>query len=291
MDKNYDGRTVTLSINDGDYPEKLKLINDPPKKLYLRGDLSLLKMRGIAIVGSRRCSEYGKNVAMKIAKACVTNGFAVISGMAIGIDNFAHQGALKAGGDTIAVLGSGTDVCYPKQHQKLYESIIDKGLIVSELENGVEPMPYHFPLRNRIIAGLSEAVVIVEARTGSGSLITAECADAQNKPVFAVPGNITSQYSLGTNKLIAEGAQAISVIDDIFYYLGVSPEASAEELESLGEDERKVYELVKDAGEIPQDFICCKLGLDPLTVSGLVSVLEIKGFVDHSMGKVIPVKI
>ena len=291
MDKNYDGRTVTLSINEGDYPEKLKLINDPPKKLYLRGDLSLLKMRGIAIVGSRRCSEYGKNVAMKIAKACVTNGFAVISGMAIGIDNFAHQGALKAGGDTIAVLGSGTDVCYPKQHQKLYESIIDKGLIVSELENGVEPMPYHFPLRNRIIAGLSEAVVIVEARTGSGSLITAECADAQNKPVFAVPGNITSQYSLGTNKLIAEGAQAISVIDDIFYYLGVSPEASAEELESLGEDERKVYELVKDAGEIPQDFICCKLGLDPLTVSGLVSVLEIKGFVDHSMGKVIPVKI
>ena len=291
MDKNYDGRTITLSINDRDYPEKLKLINDPPKKLYLRGDLSLLKMRGIAIVGSRRCSEYGKNVAMKIAKACVTNGFAVISGMAIGIDNFAHQGALKAGGDTIAVLGSGTDVCYPKQHQKLYESIIDKGLIVSELENGVEPMPYHFPLRNRIIAGLSEAVVIVEARTGSGSLITAECADAQNKPVFAVPGNITSQYSLGTNKLIAEGAQAISVIDDIFYYLGVSPEASAEELESLGEDERKVYELVKDAGEIPQDFICCKLGLDPLTVSGLVSVLEIKGFVDHSMGKVIPVKI
>ncbi len=291
MDKNYDGRTVTLSINEGDYPQKLKLINDPPKKLYLRGDLSLLKMRGIAIVGSRRCSEYGKNVAMKIAKACVTNGFAVISGMAIGIDNFAHQGALKAGGDTIAVLGSGTDVCYPKQHQKLYESIIDKGLIVSELENGVEPMPYHFPLRNRIIAGLSEAVVIVEARTGSGSLITAECADAQNKPVFAVPGNITSQYSLGTNKLIAEGAQAISVIDDIFYYLGVSPEASAEELESLGEDERKVYELVKDAGEIPQDFICCKLGLDPLTVSGLVSVLEIKGFVDHSMGKVIPVKI
>ena len=291
MDKNYDGRTVTLSINEGDYPEKLKLINDPPKKLYLRGDLSLLKMRGIAIVGSRRCSEYGKNVAMKIAKACVTNGFAVISGMAIGIDNFAHQGALKAGGDTIAVLGSGTDVCYPKQHQKLYESIIDKGLIVSELENGVEPMPYHFPLRNRIIAGLSEAVVIVEARTGSGSLITAECADAQNKRVFAVPGNITSQYSLGTNKLIAEGAQAISVIDDIFYYLGVSPEASAEELESLGEDERKVYELVKDAGEIPQDFICCKLGLDPLTVSGLVSVLEIKGFVDHSMGKVIPVKI
>ena len=110
-------------------------------------------------------------------------------------------------------------------------------------------------------------------------------------PVFAVPGNITSQYSLGTNKLIAEGAQAISVIDDIFYYLGVSPEASAEELESLGEDERKVYELVKESGEIPQDFICCKLGLDPLTVSGLVSVLEIKGFVDHSMGKVIPVKI
>ena len=283
--------TFVLDISDTAYPDRLRSIDDPPQKLYLRGDPGLLNRKGIAIVGSRRCSEYGKNVAMKIAKACVLNGFNVISGMAIGIDNFAHQGALKAGGDTIAVLGSGADVCYPKQHQKLYERIIDCGLIVSELPDGTEPMPFRFPLRNRIIAGLSDAVVVIEARTGSGSLITADYADTQNKPVFAVPGNITSQYSLGTNKLIAEGAQAISVIDDLFYYLGIEPKASQEELEALGEDERKIYELVKAEGEVTQDIICAELMMDPITVQGLISVLEIKGFVDHSMGKVIPIKL
>ncbi len=285
------GRSLMLSCDDRVYPEVLRNIKDCPKSIYLRGDTSLLEVPGIAIVGSRRCSEYGKNVAMNVAKACVVNGFSVISGMAIGIDNFAHQGALKAGGKTIAVLGCGTDICYPRQHQKLYESILDRGLIVSELPDGTEAMPYNFPMRNRIIAGLAEAVVVIEARTGSGSLITAERAVDMGRPVFAVPGNITSQYSLGTNKLIADGAQALSVIDDLFYYLGVSPEATEDELEGLGDDERKVYELVKSTGETPQDIICMRLGMDPLTVSGIVAVLEIKGFVDHSMGKVIPVKL
>ena len=237
MRENNIGGIATISIDDRDYPEKLRIISEPPKELYLKGDPGLLNKRGIAIVGSRRCSEYGKNVAMKIARACVINGFTVISGMAIGIDNFAHQGALKAGGDTIAVLGSGVDICYPRQHQKLYETIADKGLLVSEYPIGSEAMPYNFPLRNRIIAGLSEAVVVVEARTGSGSLITAELADTQNKPVFAVPGNITSQYSLGTNRLIVEGAQALTVVDDLFRYLGADVKTDEEDLRTLGDDE------------------------------------------------------
>ena len=214
----------------------------------------------------------------------------VVSGMAIGIDNFAHQGALKVGGDTIAVLGSGADVCYPKQHMKLYKEISDRGLIISELPDGTEPMPFRFPQRNRIIAGISEAVVVVEARTGSGSLITAEFANAQGKPVFAVPGNITSQYSLGTNKLIVEGAQPLTVIDDMFHLLGVSPRVDPDELEALGSDEREIYELVASIGEIPLDLISAKTGMDPFLVNSVVSVLEIKGYVDYSMGKVIPLK-
>ncbi len=279
-----------ININDEDYPDILRCIHEPPPDLYYIGRKELLKKRGIAIVGSRRCSEYGKNVAMKIAKSACMNGFTVISGMAIGIDNFAHQGALKIGGDTIAVLGNGTDICYPRQHKKLYETIADNGLIISELPDGTEPMPYNFPLRNRIIAGIAEAVVVVEARMGSGSLITAELADSQNKPVFAVPGNITSQYSLGTNKLIVEGAQTVAVIDDIFNYLGVSPKVTEEELGELGEDERQIYELVKASGEMPQDLICAKLGKDPMQVASILSVLEIKGFVDFSMGKVMAIK-
>ncbi len=195
------------------FPERLMFENEPLKGIYCKGNAELLKKRSIAIVGSRKCSEYGKRVAMKIAQEAVSNGFCVVSGMAIGIDNFAHQGALQAGGNTIAVLGTGADICYPPQHRKLYGEICSRGLIVTEYPPGTEAMPYRFPQRNRIIAGLSEAVVVVEARSGSGSLITAELADSQNKPVFAVPGNITSQYSLGTNRLITEGALAVAVID------------------------------------------------------------------------------
>ena len=289
METEYEG-SRTIDITEDDYPDLLKKIDVPPPRLYYRGRKEFLKKRCIAIVGSRRCSEYGKNVALRIAKQAVLNGFCVVSGMAIGIDNFAHQGALKAGGDTIAVLGSGTDVCYPRQHARLYSEIIRTGLIISEYPDGTEPMPYSFPLRNRIIAGISEVVVVVEARTGSGSLITAEACNAQGKPVFAVPGNITSQYSLGTNKLIVEGAQALTVVDDLFHYLGVAPGVDPEELESLGKDERKIYELVKEKGELPMDVLSALTGSDPLLISSIVSVLEIKGFVDFSMGKVMAIK-
>lgn len=268
------------------FPEKLMFESGPVTGIYYKGNEKLLNMRSIAIVGSRKCSEYGKRVAMKIASEAVANGFCVVSGMAIGIDNFAHQGALSAGGKTIAVLGTGADICYPPQHRKLYENICDNGLIVTEYPPGTEAMPFRFPQRNRIIAGLSEAVVVVEARSGSGSLITAELADSQNKPVFAVPGNITSQYSLGTNRLITEGAQAVSVIDDIFRYLGVEPGMREDELNELSEDERRVFELVKADGELFMDEICARLDMDPFTANSITSILEIKGFVTFSMGRV-----
>ena len=279
-----------ISAASDEFPDKLRNLNPPCEGIYVRGNTELLKKRSIAIVGSRRCSEYGKNVAMKIAGAAHSNGFCVVSGMAIGIDNFGHRGTLMKGGSTIAVLGTGPDVCYPPQHRKLYEDICDKGLIVSEYPPGTDALPYRFPERNRIIAGLSEVVVVIEARMGSGSLITAECANAQSKPVFAVPGNITSQYSLGTNRLITEGAQAVAVVDDIFNYLGVSPRACEEELAELGEDERKIYEFVKSEGEVFTDEICAKLEMEPFLVNSITSVLEIKGFVSYSMGRVMAVK-
>ncbi|MBE6025833.1 MAG: DNA-protecting protein DprA [Clostridiales bacterium] len=279
-----------ISCDMQEFPDKLRGLSEPVEGIYVKGNADLLYKKSIAIVGSRRCSEYGKRVAMKIGGAAAANGLCVISGMAIGIDNFAHRGALSEGGKTLAVLGTGPDICYPPQHRKLYEEICDEGLIVSEYPPGTEAMPFRFPQRNRIIAGLSEAVVVVEARAGSGSLITAEYADNQSKPVFAVPGNITSQYSLGTNRLITEGAQAVAVVDDIFNYLGIQPSASGEELEELGEDERRVYEYVKSNGEVFSDEICSKLEMDPFLVNSITSILEIKGFVSFSMGRIMAVK-
>ena len=279
-----------ISCETEDFPDKLRGLSEPVEGIYVRGNGDLLYKKSIAIVGSRKCSEYGKRVAMKIAKAATDNGLCVISGMAIGIDNFAHRGALLNGGDTLAVLGTGADVCYSQQHRKLYEEICDKGLIVSEYPPGTEAMPFRFPQRNRIIAGLSEAVVVVEARAGSGSLITAECADSQNKPVFAVPGNITSQYSLGANRLITEGAQAVAVVDDIFAFLGIQPKICEDELKELGEDERRIYEFVKSNGEVFTDEICSNLEMDPFVVNSVTSILEIKGFVSYSMGRIMAVK-
>ncbi len=279
-----------ITKDDSLYPEKLLEIKDPPGKLYLKGRAELLENRAIAIVGSRKCSEYGKIVAMKIASEAVLNGFSVISGMALGIDNFAHRGALKAGGNTIAVLGTGIDVCYPRQHEALYDRIATEGLLISEQEPGTGPKRYTFPLRNRIISGLSEAVIVVEARADSGSLITAELAMEQNRQVFAVPGNITSLFSLGTNRLISEGAQIVSVIGDIFTGLGVEPRLDEDDLKELGKDERTIFSLVRENGEMSIDMLCFRTGRDFVTVNTLVSALEMKGFVDYRMGKVMAVK-
>ena len=279
-----------ICIDDKNFPDKLRRINDSPKEIYIIGRQELLNRRSISIVGARKCTEYGKHVTMTIAKKAAMTGFVIVSGMAMGIDNFAHVGALKAEGETIACLGTAIDECYPKQHKSLYKEISERGLLVSEYPPGTDAMPYMFPRRNRIIAGLSEAVIVVEAGTDSGALITAEYADTQNKLVFAVPGNITSPMSLGTNKLITEGAIPVAVIDDIFFQLGEKPIAEKEELAQISDDERKVYEYVKHNGEIPIDFLCENLELNPVICKGIVAVLEIKGFLACTLGRVFAVK-
>ena len=272
------------------YPEGLKYLKDPPPVLYCIGDAELLQMPMVAVVGSRKCSEYGKRVSMEIGRQLSRGGIGVVSGMAKGIDSFAHLGALKNGGKTIAVLGCGPDVCYPAENRKIYEQIIQEGLIVAEYEPGTKPMPYRFPQRNRIIAALSEAVVVTEAGTGSGSLITAEISNSLNKTVYSVPGNITSQYSIGTNKLIAEGAMPLFVIEDLIREVGGRTVFERDGRKGLSDDENKVINILEDSGEVTLEYLCVKMGKTPIQMNGIVTVLEMKGYLVCNFGKIFVAK-
>lgn len=287
------GENHNISIvkkTDAEYPAALLKIKNPPQCLYCIGDVSLMKQKCLAVVGSRKCSEYGRQTAMKIGKTAAENEVVIVSGMAKGIDSFGHLGALRNGGKTIAVLGGGVNVCYPASNRKLYEEICERGLVISETEPDIKPMPYMFPLRNRIISGLSAGIAVVEAGTSSGSLITAEIAAEQGRDVFAVPGNINSPYSLGTNKLLTDGATPIATVDDIFTGIGVSPRAAAEQLENLGDDEALIYSFVKNKGETTIDELCVKLGKDAFFVNGIVGVMEIKGLLSFNLGKIFVAK-
>jgi DNA processing protein len=207
-----------LVLDDGVYPQLLREIYDPPIVLYVRGDWSqCLEQPCVAIVGSRRCSTYGQNAALMLARDLAQRGVTIVSGFARGIDASAHRGALEAGGRTIAVLGTGIDQCYPRDHRKLGDDILQAGgAMVSQFPLGTPPVSENFPYRNRIISGLSLGVVIVEAAENSGSLITARLAIEQNREVWAVPGNITSRNSFGTNYLIkGAGAKLVQQWQDI----------------------------------------------------------------------------
>ena len=283
-------KIIEIKKQDKLYPDYLRMLEKPPETLYCAGNTELLGKTGIAVVGSRKCSEYGKQIAMRIGKAAAGNEVVVISGMAKGIDNFAHLGALNHQGMTIAVLGCGVDFCYPKENRKLYERIRQEGLLLSQFPPGCEPRPYQFPQRNAIIAALAEAVAVVEAGTNSGALITAEQAALLGKTVFSVPGNITSPYSLGTNKLILDGALPIAVIDDIFSGIGLKPKGGQDEVKELGADERSVYQVIREAGEVSVDEICRKLDKNVIFVNGILCILEMKGLVGYNFGKVFQLK-
>lgn len=207
---------ITVSINDENYPNSLKNIYDPPILLYLKGNIDLIYKKSISIIGCRLCSSYGKVVTKKFAYNLAKKNITIISGLARGIDTYAHIGALEANGNTIAVLGSGIDVIYPKKNENLYNSIIkNNGLIISEYIIGTKPIPINFPKRNRIISALSSGVLVTEAKIRSGSFITVDFALEQGKEIFAVPGNINSVNSEGTNSLIKQGAKLVTSVDDI----------------------------------------------------------------------------
>jgi DNA processing protein len=207
-----------LILDDGTYPALLREIADPPITLYVRGAWEAsLDAPCVAIVGSRRCSTYGQNVASMLARDLAARGVTIISGLARGIDAAAHRGALEAGGRTLGVLGTGVDEIYPREHKKLAEEILARGgALVSQFPLGTPPIPENFPYRNRIISGLSLGTVLVEAAENSGSLITARLAMEQNREVYAVPGNITSRNSFGTNYLIkGAGAKLVQQWQDV----------------------------------------------------------------------------
>jgi DNA processing protein len=222
---------VTRTLLRAELPPLLAAIHDPPPRLHVRGDasLELLSSPAVAIVGARACSGYGSHVARWLGRELAAAGVVVVSGLARGIDGEAHRGALEAGGATVAVLGCGIDRDYPAAHAELARRIVSEGgLVVSEYEAGVEPAPWRFPARNRIVAGLCAATVVVEARERSGALITADFALEEGREVLAVPGEITSALSAGTNALLRLGATPLTSPADVLEALGVEPPAPAE---------------------------------------------------------------
>lgn len=205
----------TIRYGDENYPEKLKNIYGKPQEIFLLGNEQILHTKSIAIIGCRNCSKYGMKNAYRFGYELAKKGLCIISGFARGIDTYAHLGALKANGKTIAVLGCGLDIVYPPENKELYKEIIKNGgAIISEYPLGSKPEKQHFPIRNRIISGLSDGVLVIEAKKRSGTMITANYALDQGKDVYAIPGDITSENSYGTNELIKEGAIPITCIED-----------------------------------------------------------------------------
>lgn len=204
-----------INILDKDYPEKLKNIYAAPITLFAKGDLNLLNKTSIAIVGCRNSSQYGENIAKKFSRELSKNNIVVVSGMARGIDTASHIGTFLESGETIAVLGCGVDIVYPRENAGIYLEILKHGLVLSEYIVGTKPEPGNFPQRNRVISGLSAGVVVVEAKNQSGTLITTDFALDQGRELYVVPGNITSPNSVGTNNLIKQGAKLVTCTEDI----------------------------------------------------------------------------
>lgn len=281
-------RSLVEIISEGSpyYPALLKEIRDYPRELFYIGNPELLKKKCVSVVGSRNTNQYGRGMAVSLSRTLVRKDVAVVSGMARGIDTCAHRGALDAGGSTIAVLGCGVDICYPEENRKLKADIEKHGIILSEYPPGTQPRKHHFPQRNRIISGLSEITIVVQARNNSGALITAELAAEQGREVCAIPGNIDSQYNMGNNKLIKEGATPIISAGDVTELLGMGTmdEKTAEKL--LSASEMKIFSMLMQNGEMTMDEICVMMGKPPAYVAGIVTVMEMKGVVFSALGKI-----
>lgn len=280
-----------ITILDENYPKRLNHIYDSPKVLYKRGDFNDKDELSIAIVGSRKATSYGKWATEKFVKELVKLDVTIVSGLALGIDGIAHKVALEENGRTIGVLGNGLDSIYPKKNKDIYEKIPQNGAIVTEYCLGVPPLAYNFPQRNRIISGLSLGVIVIEAKEKSGSLITAYHALEQGKEVFALPGNINSIFSKGTNKLIKDGAKLIMDIDDILeevYELqSKMMEKKVEKIDVSGLSplEMKIFNLIKE-GPIHCDSIAFNTGLDISTVYSVLTILELKGMIKEMTGRI-----
>lgn len=270
-----------LTWEDAAYPQRLKEIEQPPPVLYIRGDYLPDDLFAVAIVGTRRVTAYGRQITEELASYLASNGITVVSGLARGVDAIAHQGALKTGGRTIGVLGSGVDKIYPPEHRQMADRMMEQGAIVSDYAPGTPPDASNFPPRNRIISGLSLAVVVVEAGETSGALITAEFAAEQGREVFAVPGSILAPQSKGTNKLIQKGALPLLSINDLMQALNLTrmgDHKAARKILPADQTEARLMNIL-GAEPLHVDEIRNQTELPIEKVSAALALMELKGMV------------
>ncbi len=287
-----------LNWTEPEYPQTLLQIYDPPVLLYVRGDVQVLNLPSLSIVGTRRPTLYGTQMARRLGRELAARGLVIVSGLARGIDAIGHQGALDANGRAIGVLGTGIDVCYPKENKKLYEKVLERGAIITEFPLRTHPAPENFPVRNRIVAGMPLGVVVIEGAQYSGSLITARLAMEFGREVFGVPGNVTQPVSFAPNQLIKQGAKLVTNADDVIEELPTpvraalvqaeQPEAEQRNLlaaASLNGSEKKLYELLNADEPKPIDDIVEHSGLNSSEVLATLFNLEMKGIIRQLPGK------
>jgi len=272
-----------LTYDDRRYPPLLKNIHDPPVVLYCQGELLQEDMKSIALVGARKATMYGKNVARKLACDLAHSGITVVSGMARGIDSWAHRGALDGGGRTIAVLGCGIDQSYPPENRNLKKDIIENGAVISEYPPGTPPLKHHFPARNRIIAGMTLGTVVAEAGLRSGSLITAEFAMEAGREVFAVPGSILSDENRGGHSLLKDGAGLVESVSDITTELGLVVAEKRRRPPGLSPAAVRILACIGDEGRTAPAVIELS-GLEAQAVMTEMTMLELRGLVKRGPG-------
>lgn len=272
-----------LARSDPGFPPLLRAIHDPPPGLFIRGeeDAALLTRPAIAIVGARACSAYGRQIARQLGRELAGVGLIVVSGLARGVDAEAHRGALEGGGTTVAVLGCGIDRDYPAANRELARQVAATGLVISEYAPGVEPAPWRFPARNRIVAGLCPATVVVEARERSGALITADFALEEGREVFAVPGEITSALSAGSNALLRLGATPLTCAQDVLESFGIAPAERAEP--QLSETAASVLARIREC-TVGADQLARATGLGAGELAAALTELELVGAVTTEEG-------
>lgn len=276
-----------INLSDYDYLRDLPHIPDPPKKLFIRGKLPAKRVKTVAIVGTRKPSAYGREIATKIASECAKNSIVVISGLALGIDSIAHRAAIDSGGKTIAVLANGVDKIYPRSHEDLGQKILQtNGAILSEYPNNIPARPWQFLARNRIVSGLADAVVIIEAASRSGTLSTANHALDQGKEIFAVPGNITSPLSAGCNQLIKNGANPLTSVEDLLDFL--IPDRFEKQTQLFKGDTREenvILEFLSKNGTTSSDVIIKQTKLSASEFNQAITMLELKGLALNNGGE------
>ncbi len=287
-----------LNWTEPEYPQTLLQIYDPPVLLYVRGDPQVLNLPSLGIVGTRRPTLYGTQMAQRLGRELAARGLVIVSGLARGIDAIGHQGAMDAHGRAIGVLGTGIDVCYPKENKKLYEKVLERGAIISEFPLRTHPAPENFPVRNRIVAGIPLGVVVVEGAQYSGSLITARLAMEFGREVFGVPGNVTQPASFAPNQLIKQGAKLVTCAEDVIEELPTpiraalvqaeKPEAEQRNLlaaAALNGSEKKLFEMLSAEEPVHIDDLVERSGLNSSEVLATLFDLEMKGIIRQLPGK------